>query len=140
METRDLPRYRIIKSLTAPHPETGADVVVDLWEPMAAQIISIIGETGFNSLYERSLFLGRSSFPWLAAGALSPQANQRFAALKTSLEAQTPEQASAANGLLLLTFTDILASLIGEQLTIGILRSAWGDEVAGGAIKESKNG
>jgi hypothetical protein len=45
-----------------------------------------------------------------------------------SLEGQTPAQASEANRLLLITFTDILAALIGEQLTTSILRLAWGSE------------
>lgn len=43
-----------------------------------------------------------------------------------SLEGQAPAQASEANSLLMITFTDILASLIGEQLTTSILRLAWG--------------
>ena len=42
-------------------------------------------------------------------------------------EGQTPEEISAANSLLLITFADILATLIGEELTATILHSAWGD-------------
>ena len=139
MDTSDLLRHQLIKSLTAQHTENVADDAVDLWEQMAAQIVSIVGEGGFNSLYARSVFLTRTTFPWLAAGALSPQADERFAGLKTSLEGQTPAEASAANSLLLLTFTDILAALIGEQLTTRILRSAWGDDASDRAGKEFEN-
>ena len=46
------------------------------------------------------------------------------------LERQTPAQASEANRLLLITFTDILASLIGEQLTTSILRLAWANDAS----------
>ena len=46
------------------------------------------------------------------------------------LERQTPEHAREANLLLLITFTDILASLIGEQLTTSILRLAWENDAA----------
>lgn len=139
MDTSDLLRHQIIKSLTAQRTDNVADAAVRLWEQMATQIISIVGEGGFNSLYARSVFLTRTTFPWLAAGALPPQAEQRFAGLKTSLEGQTPTQASAASSLLLLTFTDILAALIGEQLTTRILRSAWGDDASDNAGKEFEN-
>lgn len=121
-------RHQIINSLTAQHTEEVADAAIDLWEQMATQIIAFVGEAGFDSLYARSVFRTRIKFPWLAAGALPPQAEQRFAGLKISLEKQTPAQASEANRLLLINFTDILSSLIGEQLTTHLLRSAWGSE------------
>jgi hypothetical protein len=124
----------------AQHTEKVADGATNLWEQMATEIISIVGEGGFNSLYARSIFLTRSTFPWLAAGALPPQAGQRFAGLKMSFEGHTPAQASEANRLLLITFTDILSSLIGEELTTSILRSAWGsEELLSGHPKELKN-
>ena len=139
MTTSELLRHQIIKSLTARQPEKSADAVLALWEPMAAQIISIVGEGGFNSLYARSVFLTQSSFPWLAASALSPQADHWFAQLKTRIEGQTPAEGYEANRLLLITFTDILASLIGEQLTTSILRLVWGNGASDSADKELKN-
>lgn len=132
----DLPRHQIIKSLMVPHTEKVVDAAINLWEQMATQIISIIGEGGFNSLYARSVFLTQSTFPWLAASSLSPQTDHQFADLKMSLEGQTAAQASEANSLLLITFTGILASLIGEQLTISILRSAWSNDASDRAGKE----
>lgn len=128
METSDLLRHQKIKNLTAQHPEKVANAAIKLWEQMAAQIISIVGEGGFNSLYERSLFLTQSTFPWLATDMRLSQIDHRFAELKMNLEGQTPALAGKANTLLLITFTDILASLIGEQLTTTILRSAWGHD------------
>ncbi|MEO6147196.1 MAG: hypothetical protein ABIT70_09115 [Sulfuriferula sp.] len=138
MKTSDLQRHQKIKSLMALHPENVASVANTLWGQMATQIISIVGEAGFNSLYTRSVFLTQSSFPWLAAAALS-QPDHRFAQLETNLAGQTPEQASAASSLLLITFTDILAALIGEPLTTGILHSAWGNDASNRAGKELKN-
>ena len=122
--TSDLLRQQIVKRRMAQPTEEVADAAIDLWEQMATQIIFIVGEGGFNSIYARSVFLTQSTFPWLAADSLSPQTDHRFAELKISLEGQTPEQINAGNSLLLITFTDILASLIGEQLTSLILRSA----------------
>ena len=137
METSDLLRYQIIKSVIAQHPEKG--VAINLWERLASHIIDIVGESGFQSLYKRSIFLTQPRFPWLAAEPLLPQTDYRFAELKTSFEAKTFAQASEANTLLLLNFTGILASIIGEQLTITILRSAWGIEAANGVSKEFIN-
>lgn len=139
MQASDVPRHRVIESLMAPHLEKGADAAIGLWEQMATQIISLVGEGGFNSLYARSVFLTQSTFPWLTASALSSQADHRFAQLKTSFEGQTPAEIYAANRLLLITFTDILAALIGEQLTTSILRLAWGVDASDKAGKEFEN-
>lgn len=129
MQPSDLPRHQLIRTLTAQHPEKMPDAAIGLWGQMATQIISIVGEGGFNSLYARSVFLTQSNFPWLEERA-PPQTEHRFAKLKTSLAGQTPAQASAANSLLLITFTDILATLIGEHLTASILGSAWGNDAS----------
>ena len=129
METSDPLRNQIIKSVIALHAEkNAADAAINLWEQMAHQVISIVGEGGFNSLYARSLFLSQPKFPWLSAISHSPQADSRFAELKKSFAAQSPAHVNEANILLLITLTDIMASIIGEQLTMGILRSAWGND------------
>lgn len=126
METNDPQRHQLIKSLMAQPTDKIVDAAIDLWERMANQIISIVGEDGFNSLYARCIFLSQSTFSWLATGPLAPQSDNRFAGLKTSLEAQNSAQASEATTLMLITFTDILSSLIGETLTTHILGLAWG--------------
>lgn len=139
VETRDPPWHPLIERLMAQHPEKVADAAIDLWEQMAAQIISIVGEDGFNSLYARSVFLAQPTFPWLTAGTRSQPDDQRFAELKKDLEGQTPSQAHEANSLLLLTFTGILAALIGEPLTTRILCAAWGDDASTSTRMEFKH-
>jgi hypothetical protein len=137
-EAGDLPRHQIIASLTAQHTDSVADTAASLWEKLATEVISIVGDGGFDALYTRSLFLTQSTFPWIAVGSLPLQTDTRFAALAMSLSDQTPAQAGAANRLLLITFTDIMASLIGEALTTGILRSAWSNVAADKNGKELK--
>jgi len=139
MEISDLLLHQIIKNRMVEGTDKVADAAVILWEQIATHIISIVGEGGFNSLYTRSVFLTQSTFPWLSAAALSSQNGSRFAELKICLEAQTPAEASAANCLLLTTFTGILASLIGEQLTTNILRSGWNLDASDSAGEELKN-
>jgi hypothetical protein len=135
MDSAALLRQQIIASLMAQQPENIANAAMDLWEKLAGEIISVVGEGGFNSLYERSVHLAQPTFPWLPPA----QAGHRFAELRTCLAGQAPAHARAANSLLLTTFTDILASLIGEQLTASILRSAWGTLASVPAGKELDN-
>lgn len=136
MESRDLPRHQLIERLMARHPEKIADAAIDLWEQLTIEIVSIVGEEGFRSLYAKGIYLAQPTFPWLMACALLPQNGQRFAELKKELERQAPSQAREANSLLLLTFTGILAALIGEPLTTRILRTAWGDDAPASTSKE----
>ena len=125
METNVLPRHQFVKLHVVRHTDNVADGAFQLWTQMAKQLVSIIGDGGFDSLYDRSLYLTQVSYPWLGASSGSPQSDHRFANLKTSLEDQTPALTLEANSLLLITFTDILASLVGESLTVRILDSAW---------------
>lgn len=139
MKKSDSQRHQQIQNLTAQPAQKAVDAAIHLWEQLAKHLISIVGEGGFNSLYARSLLLAKSSYPWLVAPALPSQNRHRFAELRISFEAQAPEQTNAANLLLLITFTDILASLIGEQLTSRILNSAWGPPTQDKGSKEHQN-
>ena len=97
METSGLLRHQIIESLTVAATENAADTSIVLWEQMTTQIIAIVGVGGFNSLYARSIFLSQSQYPWLSGSEASLPADQRFAALKSSLARQPPAVAIEAN-------------------------------------------
>ena len=125
MPSSDLSRRQIIESLTAQQSDHATEAVASLWAPLATQIILIVGAGGFESLFARSVFLCQTTFPWLSGGSASAQTEAWLEDLKTRLNAQSPAMASEANCRLLLTFTDLLASLIGEPLTARILNSAW---------------
>lgn len=125
METNVLPRHQFVKLHAVSHMETVADGAFQRWTQVAKQLVTIIGDGGFDSLYDRSLYLTQVTYPWLGASSGSPQSDHRFAHLKASLEDQSPALARAAHISLLITFTDILASLVGEPLTARILDSAW---------------
>lgn len=132
-------RHQLIKHLTAQCHAKGADAAVELWTQLAAQLIPIIGAGGFDSLYARSVNLCQSSYLWLAAVSEQTLTDHRFADLKKSLQAQPPALADEANCLLLITFTNILASMIGERLTTRILDSAWDIGPQDPADKEIKH-
>ncbi len=125
----DTARHRSIQRLVMPQPGVSvADVSVSLWVRLAAELVLLIGDGGFVPLYIRSVQLSAASFPWLRPlSEVAPLAggDSRFAGLKTSIDGQDAGEASQASAVLLNTFVDMLARLIGEPLTIGILRSAW---------------
>ncbi len=139
MSKEDIHRHQLIKTLNAQEHDKAADMAIMLWELMAAKIISIIGEKGFQSLYVRSVFLSVRKFPWLAQYNPKSEINNQFSELKTYFEMQISEQIKEANTQLLLTLTDILASLIGEPLTTNILCMAWGDIASDIVTKEFDN-
>lgn len=138
MPSSDVFRRQNIRSFTAQQSDPVAEVAANLWAPLAAQIISIVGAGGFESLYARSVFLSQATFPWLTGSCASAQTDAWLSELKSRLQGQLPAQASQANSLLLLTFTDLLASLIGEALTDRILLSAWDHDVRDMIEKEKK--
>ncbi len=129
----ELRRHQLIQNIMAPHTENVANGAISLWEKMAGQLVSIIGEVAFDALYARSIVRAQSTFSWLENGL-----DRQFSPLRISLDGQAAEQAGEANSLLLVIFTDILASYIGEDLTGNILHSAWSDEESD-AAKESQN-
>jgi hypothetical protein len=139
MDNYDLLRHRLIKTLSAKNNEKTADATIILWEQMATQIISIVGEKGFKSLYVRSIILNASKFSWFTAYDPKSEIGNQFTELKLCFEKQTSIQITEVNNLLLITLTDILASLIGEPITTNILCMAWGDAASDIVTKELKN-
>jgi hypothetical protein len=129
-------RHQRIKQAVMQRPEAPSDGAVHLWERLAAELVPIIGEGGFQSLHVRSIHLAGRDFPWLLTIHASHSAGPRFESLKANLEGRNAAEAHAASIALLTTFIDILATLIGDLLTASILRSAWGDDVSDIALKE----
>lgn len=114
----------MIRSTVTRRPEVIVDLSLLLWERLAAELISIIGESGFQSLYSRSVRLTNTRFPWLAISRAS-ETDAPFAGLKASLDKQNFTDASEASIALLVTFIDTLSVLIGDVVTNSVLHSAW---------------
>jgi hypothetical protein len=133
MATND-ERHQMIERNVMRRPETVTADTIVLWERLAIELIAIIGHSGFDTLYARSIHLVRAQHPWLAEGG-----DPSFERLRTSLEGQDPAPAGAASIALLTTFTDTLIQLIGESLTTAILKSAWNQDIADTAAKGINN-
>ncbi len=138
MKINTIYRQQLINNIYLQFTDS-TDAARQMWETMSAQIILIVGKGGFNSLFLRAFSLAQSSFPWLTATSQTSQSSNPFDELLQCLEGQSFAEAKAANILLLTIFTDILATLIGEDLTIQLLRSAWGIEASDGPWREEPN-
>ena len=117
-------------------PVAIVDISILLWEKMASQLISIIGDGGFQSLYDRSLHLTAPTFPCLSSCSSSTSKSSRFDKLRVCLSNQNLMNSGDASIAFLITFVDILAVLIGELLTSTILDLAWADHALNAVVKE----
>ncbi|CDQ08845.1 conserved protein of unknown function [Acidithiobacillus ferrivorans] len=118
--------------------EKTADIAFSLVEKVTAVVVKIIGKDGFNALYARSLSLTVPTFPWLAVSVMTLQDDDMLVLLKNSFVAQPPAAIRVASSLLLITFSDILCQLVGDQLTARILHDAFGGEIVEAVLGERR--
>ena len=130
MKTIDQLLHQISEAALARQPGTVADAITHLWRKLAPELIPIIGERGFETLYSRSVRLACVQYPWMKQGGEELPDNNDFSQLRQCLQTQDDAQASQASMALFTIFFDTLASLIGEALTKHLLRSAWGQETS----------
>lgn len=103
---------------------TIAEATVHALRLLQAELDPLVGAKAVHALFARSLHLARAS-----VGALFPPAAEPRIDILTDLHdalvSRTPADARQAGEAMLLTFADLLISLIGEPLTYRLLRSAW---------------
>jgi hypothetical protein len=130
MENSEPRRQQIVDLIgTMPAAEPGT-AVIELLVPLRLQLASLVSEDGFNFLFDRTLHQTAQRYRWIG-GASKTSGAEALKALRATLMQQTHEEALAAGIFLLLTFIELVASLIGEPLTDSILRSAWGNDALG---------
>lgn len=119
-------RQQIISRIEVRESQQLADLAMRWWVAIAAELIPLVGYEGFFAMYNRSVSLTRARFPWIG-----PQKSDlKFVALKISLEKNEPNDALEASVELLVQFTNILDTLIGDDLTSGIISAAWRQETS----------
>ena len=122
-------RHELIEMVISQHPAAPDDAACLLWNAVAEHLVVLIGEEGFLSLYRRSIFLTRQHFVWLTLEGAQTDRMQNFSALQNDLHRQLHSgkgrQALVASIALFCNFSDVLAGLIGEALTSGLLQAAW---------------
>jgi hypothetical protein len=137
MENPGARRQQIKDLLTSmPAGEPGS-ALLGLLCPLRAQVASLVSEEGFSFLLDRTIFLTAQSFQWAKVEPAS-STEAGLDNLRAKLATRTHEEALAASTFLLAGFIDLVASLIGDSLTVGILRSAWGDEALGASGEDNQ--
>jgi len=120
----------MIEAALANQPAAGVCLTILLWEQLAPELILIIGEGGFKPLYNRSIRLAGVQYPLLVRKNAAGSGSQIFAGLQASLHRQDPMQVMLASAALFDIFLNLLASLIGEELTTHLLHSAWSNKIS----------
>lgn len=98
--------------------------MLDPWRRIAQHLCPLIGESGFCALFGRALHVVGPEHAWLAPQQPCRAPEQLFTLLEERVALVDAERATAANDALLRTFTQLLATLIGEKLTQRLLESA----------------
>jgi hypothetical protein len=101
-----------------------AVAVVETWQLIDAELSVVIGHRGVAALLQRSLLRAAVSHPWLALPRLEREATD-WAALERALAAQNPAEALAGARHSVDVFCELLASLVGPELTERMLRPVW---------------
>jgi hypothetical protein len=95
-------------------------------EQLAAHLATLLGDNGVRALFDRSLVLASAELPWLVTARQGARTSvEAWAALRTVLDAQPPDQASDAAVLVLSRFVGLLERFIGEALVDRLLREVW---------------
>lgn len=109
----------------APDASRVAEATISTWQQIAAQLIPVIGAGGVDVLFNRSLHLTCIAFPWLTILGDHRDNVALLANLKERLAGHEPDAAAEASYTLLVTFIEILMSMIGESLAKHLLSSVW---------------
>ncbi len=102
-----------------------ADATVGTWNQMATRLAPVIGGTGVHILLDRALQIASKTTPCLLLAGNPPPGAAQLDSLRACIEALDAESAVEASYALLASFTDLLASLIGNVLTDQLLDPAW---------------
>jgi hypothetical protein len=110
---------------TAPDAGMVAEATLNIWHQMATLLVPIIGTRGVEVLFNRSLQLTSRSFPRLVIIGDNGDNAVLLATLKENLAVSATNDAMEAGHALLVTYTELLSTLIGDSLTKRLLSPVW---------------
>lgn len=121
-----------VRRLLAAQPGEGtsakdvADRAMRAWERLARHMARLVGDTGVETLWKRSVALAIPQVPWLSSGGT----------LREAMEQQAPDDATEGFVAVLSTFLGLLKRLIGEGLVDRLLVECW-PAIFSHAVKET---
>jgi hypothetical protein len=108
-----------------PGTNAASDAAAATWRLVELQLVPVIGTRGLDVLFRRALHQTTTAFPWLAAAVDRGGSASPLPSLMACLATQHTATATEAASALLLTFAELLATLIGESLTERLLAPVW---------------
>ena len=102
-----------------------AEAALGAWQQVAERLEPVIGARGVAVLSARALHLTRKRFAWLVVAWDPADSAASLTHFKACFGARETEDAAQAGCALLATFTDLLATLVGESLTERLLGPVW---------------
>ena len=119
--------------------KTLAAATIRVYDTLAGQLALLIGDGGVRALTARSLHLVKRDFPWLAEVQEPDPSEGGFAQVRSRLERQEPVLAMEAAAATLATLGGLLVTLIGDTLTMSVLRAAWPNAFPDETQQEARN-
>lgn len=114
-----------------------APCVVALCAEIGAALTPIIGPRGVAALYKRSLFLTSQEHPALLDLQEKVQTELDLSPLMAVLTPLSDAEATLVGGALLISFYELISSLVGSSLTERLLRSLWDRPSSDPSVSES---
>ena len=102
-----------------------AEATASTWRLVAETLASVIGARGLDVLFSRALHQTSATFRWLEVAEDRGGSAGSLPGLMACLTGQHTSTAAEASYTLLVTFTELLATLIGESLTTRLLGPVW---------------
>lgn len=127
MDSTSSVRHALVRDVVLAGRGTAGHVALRLWQQLHGVVAVRVGEEVFIALFARTALMMRAGLPWLPLVSAPAQRALWFSELKAALDARDRDGATEATCLTLIQFTDILALLIGETMTTGLLTRAWLD-------------
>jgi len=104
---------------------TVGEATLGTWQQVAARLEPIIGARGVDVLFRRAMHQTSTAFPWLALSGDNENSAALLASLKARLAGRETDASAEASIALLVNFTELLATLIGESLADSLLGPVW---------------
>jgi hypothetical protein len=126
VEVRDAIRTTLQqRAASLPDASVTSEATGVTWRLVEAQLVPVIGPRGLDVLFRRALHQTTTSFPWLAAAVDRGGSAGPLPSLMACLAARDPATSAEAASALLLSFVELLATLIGTSLTERLLTPVW---------------
>lgn len=100
-----------------------AERAMQACDRLANHLSRLLGETGVQMLFARSLVIASAHHPWLPSSTEQPAT--ATSALRDAMEQQEPESIAEAFVTILSTLIDLLKRLIGDGLVDRLLNEVW---------------